>query len=178
MSPKVTGNDPIDVAIITMRDDEFTAVLDRMATNSTIEGQRRYEVGTLTSARGRAITYSVARCVEQGPAEAQRLATYILEDLMPGLVVLCGIAGAMPTKDITLGDVVCATYVHDLSLRAARDRGGDTYRTRGAEMAPPILSVGEPASLGTKYWRLEDRRSDRLRKAQGARLVVEPIRRR
>jgi nucleoside phosphorylase len=131
----------VDFAILTIREDECNAVLDRFKPQDHVEGQRRYEAGELTSISGRKLSVVVARCVKQGEGEAQRLADYLIQDLEPSLLVLIGIGGAVPSKDFTLGDVVCATHVHDFCVRAVKEGGGSTFNVGGGEMHNTILSL-------------------------------------
>ena len=43
----------------------------------------------------------------------------IIDDLNPEWLMLVGIAGAIPSEEYTLGDVVVATRLHDFTVRAA-----------------------------------------------------------
>jgi Phosphorylase superfamily len=47
----------------------------------------------------------------------------------------------VPSKDFTLGDVVCATHVHDFCVRAVKESGGTTFNVSGGEMHNTILSL-------------------------------------
>jgi nucleoside phosphorylase len=131
----------VDFAILTIREDECDAVLDRFQPRDHTQGLRRYEVGTLNADNGRTFSFLVGRCVRQGEGEAQRLTDYLIQDVDPDLFVLVGIAGAVPSADFTLGDVVCATHVHDFSVRAAAEGGRDSFNVSGGEMHPSILSM-------------------------------------
>src|SRR5258708_415846 len=122
--PLETLKGKIDFAILTIREDECGAVLDRFAPQDHTEGQRRYEVGELTSISGRKLSFVVARCVKQGEGEAQRLTDFLIQELEPSLFVLVGIGGSVPSKDFTLGDAVCATHWHVFCVRAVKGGGG------------------------------------------------------
>jgi nucleoside phosphorylase/predicted phosphodiesterase len=139
--PLETLKGRIDFAILTIREDECGAVLDRFAPQDYTEGQRRYEVGELTSISGRKLSFVVARCVKQGEGEAHRLTDYLIQDLDPSLFVLVGIGGSVPSKDFTLGDVVCATHVQDFCVRAVKEGGASTFNVGGGEMHNTILSL-------------------------------------
>jgi nucleoside phosphorylase len=52
--------------------------------------------------------------------------------------MLVGIAGATPSREFTLGDVVLATELHDFSVRAAVFGKGTEYRGGGGAMAPEV----------------------------------------
>ncbi len=139
--PLETLKGKVDFAILTIREDECNAVLDRFKPQDHVEGQRRYEAGELASISGRKLSFVVARCVKQGEGEAHRLANYLIQDLDPSLLVLIGIGGAVPSKDFTLGDVVCATHVHDFCVRAVKEGGASTFNVGGGEMHNTILSL-------------------------------------
>lgn len=139
--PLETLKGNIDFAILTIREDECGAVLDRFKPSDHVEGQRRYEVGEITTDSGQKLRFVVARCVKQGEGEAQRLTEYLIQDLDPSLFVLVGIGGSVPSKDFTLGDVVCATQVQDFCVRAVKEGGASTFNVGGGEMHGTILSL-------------------------------------
>ena len=51
-----------------------------------------------------------------------------------------GLGGSVPSTDFTLGDVVCATRVHDFCVRAVTQEG-ETYNQDGGMMAPEIQNL-------------------------------------
>src|SRR5262249_26017185 len=67
-----------------------------------------------------------APSLEQGGGYAQDAARDIIEDLDPNLLLLVGIAGAVPDTEFTLGDVVVAKRLHDFSVGAAIE--GQTFQ--------------------------------------------------
>jgi nucleoside phosphorylase len=128
----------IDFGIISIREDEFLAVLERFAPDSYALGDQRYEIGTVRSKGGGYYTVAAVRCMEQGRAHAQKVATDLIGDLAPRWLLVVGIGGAVPSMDFTLGDVVCATRVHDFSVRAVKEGATDTYNAGGGPMHPEI----------------------------------------
>ena len=126
----------IDAAIVTVRPDEFDAVLVRLPGAKQLTGGRNiYELATVTTPEGD-LQVVVCRCPEQGTSKAQTVVRNLIEDLEPLWIFLVGIAGGFPDSDFTLGDVVVASRVHDFSVTAALEgklpeldvRGGPMHR--------------------------------------------------
>jgi hypothetical protein len=109
-----------DIAIITIRDDEFRAVLDVFPSQAgRLKGaHREYNLRHADAGNGGRYTVAVLRQVEQGTGEAQNVARDLVEDLGPRLVIVVGIAGGLPSNDVKLGDVVLSTRIHDFTLEA------------------------------------------------------------
>ena len=63
----------IDFGIITIREDEFEAALDRFPTYSRLAGRRQYNLSRVELPGGEAYLVAVMRCIEQGTGEAQAL---------------------------------------------------------------------------------------------------------
>lgn len=103
----------VDFGIITVREDEYLAVLQRLRPERMVTGRQTYSLTRLrTTNQGEYLIASV-RCVEQGTAEGQKVANNLIEDLNPSWILLVGIAGSVPDYEYTLGDVVLATRLHD-----------------------------------------------------------------
>ncbi|WP_184301792.1 phosphorylase family protein [Aporhodopirellula rubra] len=125
----------IDFAVLTIRDDEFRAVLDRFKPSRTVLGGKLiYEFATLTNRIGEEITVVVSRTIDQGHGAAQTHAHSIISDLSPSWLVLAGIAGGCPDKEFTLGDVLLASRLIDFSVTAAIQDEGLEFRTTGGPM--------------------------------------------
>lgn len=107
----------VDAVILTIRDDEKDAVDKRVGALEQYVGRRTYKVARLEGA-ARTLTVALYRLPEQGNSTAQAAATDAIEDLDPTLIVLVGIAGAVPTAEFTLGDVLVATRIADLRIQA------------------------------------------------------------
>lgn len=121
------SGEPTDYAVLTMREDEFEAVVSRLRGYKLLPGKsgRHYAVGEIkVGSASRRI--AVARC-RQGNLAAGLAAGEILEDLAPGFVFLCGIAGGVPSEEFGLGDVVLGTHLIDFTLSAAKASGETEY---------------------------------------------------
>ncbi len=127
----------IDFAIISIREDEYTAVLRRFPPQRFTEGERVYSIHELTQNDK---TYRIAtlRLTKQGHNEAQHATHDMIEDLDPKLFMLVGIAGGVPAREFTLGDVVVATSLTDFSVQAASEGGKIGYAATGAGIHPRL----------------------------------------
>lgn len=148
----------IHVGILTIRDDEFRAVLKAFPDNPQVYKGRHREYALRTADAGGDAIYRVAimRQVEQGNGEAQEAARDLIDDLQPSLLLVVGIAGGLPSDDITLGDVVLSTRIVDFSVEARKFEESTTYSMSGGPIAKSIaagvanLSARE-AELG-EWW--------------------------
>lgn len=131
----------IDFGIISIRDDEFEAILDRFQPNEYVEKSRRYEIGVLPTVNKRHYRYALVRLPQQGVSEAQNATRDMIEDLSPAWLLLVGIGGAVPSMDFSLGDVICATRVHDFCIHVAKEEGRDGFNVGGGPMHPRIRSM-------------------------------------
>ena len=129
--------DKIDFGIITFREDEFTATLDKFRPKWLTIGERHYNVAELSSHSGRIYRVAIVRVPEQGQSAAEHATAQIISDLDPSCIVLIGIAGAKPESEFTLGDVVVATRLHDFSVSAALPGGHLEVTNQGG----PVHSV-------------------------------------
>jgi len=122
MSMKTTTDlkGKIDFGIITIREDEYDAVLRRFPSDELVNGPNRiYSLTRVTFTRTFNYLIACAPSIEQGGGHAQDAARDMIEDLDPNLILLVGIAGAVPDVEFTLGDVVVAKRLHDFSVGAA-----------------------------------------------------------
>ncbi|HWO26635.1 MAG TPA: COR domain-containing protein [Kofleriaceae bacterium] len=154
----------VDFGILTIREDENAAVLRRFPKLATEERQRRYRIRSLALPGGGAYTLAVLRCLEQGNTDAQAAAHALLEDLAPRFLLVIGIAGAVPSHELTLGDVVVSSRIADFSVEAiVRDHqpeyalGGGPLHPHAGKLAADVSAMaidGEledwPASLPTR----------------------------
>lgn len=121
--PSIAGSahapDHADVAIITIKQEEFDAVLKRFPDRQVHPGRRRsYVLSTVSTSAGE-VSIAVVRCVEQGESPAQQAANDVIDDLDPEWILVVGIAGAFPASEFGLGDVMLASRIHDFSVTAA-----------------------------------------------------------
>jgi hypothetical protein len=129
----------VDFGIITIREDEFQAVLKWFPQYGVAKGERSYSLSNLKTNSFDSNLIAITRCNEQGTGEAQNLARDLIFDLQPKCIVLVGIAGAIPSDDFTLGDVVIATRLHDFSVKAATQTSDDTYSVTDGPKQLPFL---------------------------------------
>jgi len=110
----------VDFAVITIREDENKAFLQRLPNTSVYPAANRsYIISRLTLSDNSEYVIAVVRSIEQGEGHAQDVARDAIEDLDPTWLLLVGIAGGVPTSEFTLGDVVLATRLADFSVTAA-----------------------------------------------------------
>lgn len=110
----------VDFALITIREDEFAAVLHFFPPTGESKGKRRtYEIADFETLDGSNYRAALFRSTEQGHGAAQAAASDVIADLNPAWLVLVGIAGAVPETEFSLGDVVVATRIIDFSVTAA-----------------------------------------------------------
>ncbi|WP_272009256.1 dynamin family protein [Nannocystis radixulma] len=124
----------IDFAIMTIREDEFEAVLDRFPANGKAIGQRHYNICRANLANGEHYLVAVIRCIEPSNDEAQDAARDVLEDLAPQWFFVVGIAGGVPSVEFGLGDVVVSTRLHDFRIEAVLQDKEREYALGGGPM--------------------------------------------
>jgi nucleoside phosphorylase len=136
-------NQPIvDIGVLTIRDDEFRAVLQTFARDHGIyKGRyREYTLRTADAGQGARYRLAILRQIEQGNGEAQEAARDLIDDLQPSLLLVVGIAGGLPSDDISLGDIVLSTRVHDFSIEARKFQDETTYNVGGGPIAKAIAA--------------------------------------
>lgn len=135
----------IDFGIITIREDEFQAVLDRLPTENLIKGRQTYALSRLQTDNDDAYLIASVRCPEQGNAHGQMVAHTLIEELDPQWVLLVGIAGCVPDAEYTLGDVLLATRLHDFSVSAsledATQNTTQQFAIKGGPMHPAVQNL-------------------------------------
>lgn len=121
-------------AILATREDEYRAIARRFDNRQiVVRGQNAYEYCLLKSGQA-PVGVLLARCVEQGPAAAQAVTNRLLSDCAPEWLLLVGIAGALPSEEICLGDVVLASRLADYSISAAISDESREIDLRGGPM--------------------------------------------
>lgn len=143
-----------DVGIVTMKEEEYEALLEKFHPATSLSGARRdYDIAIVeTSVRPCRI--AITRCVQQGNAHAQNAASQMLTDISPSFVLVVGIAGGVPTPDFCLGDVVVSDYIQDLTLE---DTGTSPESRRFNALGGPLHS---DASRIVERLRALERNSD------------------
>jgi nucleoside phosphorylase len=132
----------VDIGIVTIRDDEFRAVLDVFPHEAGIaEGKhRKYPLRHAEVGNGQHYTIAVLRQVEKGQGEAQAAARDLIEDLAPRLVLVVGIAGGLPSDDVKLGDVVLSTRIQDFTVEARKYGKKTTYAVTGGAVVKSLAA--------------------------------------
>lgn len=131
-----------DIAIITIREDEFKAVRERFqAKRRRISGERTCLIGEITTDNQHHYTIAIARVIGQGNDASQRLAHDIIQDLDPQLLLLVGIAGGVPHNEFTLGDVVVSTHIVNPNVDAKNADGTTDYMVAGSSPHPLVEQI-------------------------------------
>ena len=141
----------VDFGILTIREDEFEAVLQRFPPYERAVGKRQYNLSRVDLGEGASYLVAVVRCTEQGTGEALDLARDLLEDLGPRWLLVVGIGGGVPSDEFTLGDVVVSTRFHDFSVEAVlQDRAPEYALTGGpVHKQAAALAANLPALKAT-----------------------------
>ncbi|HWO24006.1 MAG TPA: CHAT domain-containing protein [Kofleriaceae bacterium] len=141
--PPAASPSKVDIGILTIRDDEFRAVLGVFPSKAgTHKGaSREYTLRHADAGNGERYTVAVLRLIEQGHGEAQDAARDLIDDLAPRLVLVVGIAGGLPSDDVKLGDVVISTRIHDFTVEARKAGQEPTYAVTGGPIAKALAAV-------------------------------------
>jgi nucleoside phosphorylase len=136
-----TGFPRADIGIITMKPEEIRAVLKRFVPDGTADGENlRYNLCEFQDKAGRKLTAAIVRS-PQGDVSALRTAMELIREVRPRLVVLVGIAGGRPAGEFTLGDVVVASRMINLTVDAANPDGSRRYAASASELHPAVEKV-------------------------------------
>ncbi len=137
----------VDFGIITIREDEFEAVLARFPSAGRVSGQRHYNLRRVELADGGSYLVAVVRCIEQGNGDAQSVAHDLLVELNPQWVLVVGIAGGVPSGEFCLGDVIVSTRIHDFSVEAVLHEKEAEYAMAGGpvDKSAAVLAANLPA---------------------------------
>jgi nucleoside phosphorylase len=111
-----------DIAIMTIRDDEFGAVFDRLEGYSfkPFKGfsGRTYALFSIPTITNKTCVVVLARSPEQGTGVSHSVASDMMRDLDPQLLLVVGIAGGVPQNEFTLGDVIISSRIQDFTVNA------------------------------------------------------------
>lgn len=130
----------IDFGIITIIQEEHEAVLKRFTKKDVVKGRQEYILSYVYLGNNEKYSIVIIRCPEPGTGRAQKVTTNLIEDLDPQWLVVCGIAGAIPSNDYSLGDVILATRLQDLRIRAVDELDGNQPSGFSTPMHERILS--------------------------------------
>ena len=122
----------VDFAIITIREDEFEAVLQRFPQKPQDGSSgRTYGISQINTQAGQDCTVAIVSCVEQGTDTAQQVANDVISDLDPQMLLVVGIAGGVPSDDFTLGDVIISSRINNFNVSKRYEDGRETFDMRG-----------------------------------------------
>lgn len=122
----------VDCAIITIRSDEFAAVLQRFPTQvQKGPSGRTYGISQVATKTRKTCKVAVVRSSEQGNDAAQQVANDVINDLDPQILLVVGIAGGVPSDDFTLGDVIISTRIDNLNVSKRFEDGREEFDIRG-----------------------------------------------
>src|SRR5690349_15032730 len=114
----------VDFAIISIREDEFEAVLQRFPAEAEKGSSGRiYGICEVQTKTGENCRIAVVRSSIQGNDAAQQVANDVISDLNPQMLLVVGIAGGLPSEDFTLGDVIISTGIDNLNVSKRREDG-------------------------------------------------------
>jgi nucleoside phosphorylase/uncharacterized SAM-dependent methyltransferase len=133
-----------DIAIITIREDEFKAVRERFQTTRLqMPSGRTCLIGEITTDDPYHYHYTIAiaRAIGQGNDASQRLAHDIIQDLDPQLLLVVGIAGGIPHNEFTLGDVIVSTHIVNSNVDAKNADGTTDYMMAGNSPHPHVEHI-------------------------------------
>jgi hypothetical protein len=125
----------VDVGILTIKEEEFEAVLEAFPDEPDRyvgpTSHRHYNLRSASAGSGATYRVAIVRQLEQGTGEAQDAARDMIEELDPELILVVGIAGGVPSDDLTLGDVVLSLRIHDLTVHAKKQDAPTEYAIAG-----------------------------------------------
>lgn len=139
-----------DVAVITIREDEFKAMLERLpGYQQSSHFWKDYQCADISTINGTRLRVAVGRILDQGSLSAQALATAMILELKPKWILLVGIAGAIPAADYSLGDVLLSQRVHDFTVSAKASGKHATFQDHGGPLHQDVedLLTQLPANL-------------------------------
>lgn len=114
----------VDFAIITVLAEEYKAMESRLPAPSYRQrgkSGRNYMCSKVRTKDGKRYSVALARSTVPGLQAAQQVASDIINDLSPSLLLIVGIAGGVPDTDLALGDVVVAASVLNFGVNAFKN---------------------------------------------------------
>ncbi len=131
----------IDFGIITVREDEFRAILQRFPKHDVTKKNRHYAISYLPTIKGSYYSIASVACTGEGHKKGQKVAQQVIDDLDPNWLLLVGIGGGVPDYEFTLGDVVAATRFQDFAISADVEGQERQHDLRGGEMHPAVTDI-------------------------------------
>jgi len=83
----------VDIGILTFREDELAAVLERFPPEGVFDGRRLYNLSRVPLERGESYTVAIVRCLEEmGSGDGAAAVRDLVEELAPRLLLIVGSA--------------------------------------------------------------------------------------
>lgn len=144
----------IDFGIITVIKEEFEAVLEFFPPKGIIRGNRDYVFSTFQHSKYKSeFKIAIVKCVGQGNGQSQKVTADLIADLSPEWIILCGIAGGIPSNDFSLGDIVIADRDSLDATVGAEQIEKTTFGIHGIEISQSVENLlGVLESLNIKRW--------------------------
>ncbi len=143
----------VDTVIVSIKPNEFGAVLKRVDVRTTVVGKRHWNMCRVFSDKAqRSFLIATVKTTGQGNEESYAITRDAIDDFEPKSVLVVGIGGAVP-GDLTLGDVVFGNYVHDLTVLEVKADKSHAFSGRGEQLSAHVqallanLAVALPPSL-------------------------------
>ena len=131
----------VDVCVISVRTDEFQALLTRIPPIGDVNGRRRYAIGVIETETCDNCRVALICSEGQGHSEAQATTEAVIEDLDPRWIFLVGIGGAVPALEFTLGDVILGQRICDFSVTAAVQGKPPQFDMKGSHAHPEVTDL-------------------------------------
>lgn len=121
-----------DIGILTIRDDEFEAVLDHFPSRRRAAGRNRYyDYSRVLTRAGQELGVAMTASLAQGQGASSAAARDMIGDFAPHWIFLVGIAGGFADSEYSLGDVLLSSRVHDFTVSAALEGGMEQFQQQG-----------------------------------------------
>lgn len=126
----------VDAVIVSIKQEEFEAVVKLFTIDTTTsDGLRHWNMCRVWSEEAnRNFRVAIVRANEQGNIESYAITRDAIQDLEPACVLVVGIGGAAP-GDVTLGDVIFGSYVHNLNCQDVKSGGRRSFSIKGGAVA-------------------------------------------
>jgi nucleoside phosphorylase len=108
----------VDVGILTLRDDELKAVIDRFPVGEMVKGRRIYNLSALTTLNGDYYDVAILPVADRSSLAAEAATRDLLLDLRPDWLLLVGVGAAVPSATFTLGDVSVSSSVDGMNTQS------------------------------------------------------------
>jgi nucleoside phosphorylase len=134
----------VDVGIITIRDDEAEAIVNRLSGEPHVSPRtsRHYLIAELGTT-----VVAVLKTNGQGNLQGHSAARDFYDDFRPRWLLLVGIGGGTPSDEFSLGDVVVSTRIVDLRIEARFEDEPTEYLSQGGPLHPEAANLVAGLSL-------------------------------